>query len=177
MNLGRKPMARWLGALGRAGIVKSAGDEEGLSSAAEVVGPERLDALRTWFKDQPPAVVMREQRAAIEVCIWMAHADRHVDPEERYLLRQLVVASSLDDDAADEVIEMTHSAPSLDNLGERVTHPVLRELLLALAWEFAKVDGRITPEENQRYDDLANRLGITSARAATLKQAISAQGS
>jgi uncharacterized tellurite resistance protein B-like protein len=173
MPTGTRPMARWLGALARAGIVRHSGDEAGLSVAAQVVGAAKLDELAGWFRAQPPAVVGREQRAAIEVCIWMAHADRHVDPEERYLLRQIVVSSALDDDAADELIEQTHEAPALDDIADRLTHPVLRELLLALTWELARADGRIHEQEVQRYDELAQRLGIATDRAAALKQAVS----
>jgi tellurite resistance protein len=176
MTGGRMAMSRWLGALARAGVLHHEGDAEARSSAADLVGEERLAELRAWFASVPSDVVVREQRAAIEVCIWMAHADRHVDPEERYMLRQMVASSALDEATADELIDSAHEPQPLDGIEQRITHPVLRELLLSLAWELARADGRISPEETATYDELARRLGIPVARALALRQATSTRG-
>lgn len=165
-------MASWLGALSRGGVVGDAWQQAGEAVAAFVVGKHELDALRTWFAAQPPEVAGRERRAAIEVCIWMAHADREVDVEETHLLRQIIGASLLDEDTQDELVRESHEPPSLAHLEKRLTHPVLRELLLALCWELASADGRVDDRERDFYTGLAKRLGIGDVRAAEIQRAI-----
>lgn len=126
-------MSTWIGTLARSGVV-SGEEAAGLAVAAYVVGEERLDALRAWFAEQSADVAVREKRAAIEICIWMANADRNLDPEEAHFVKQVVMASQLDDDTVDALVSAVHDPPSLDDLEQRLTHPVLRELMLALSW-------------------------------------------
>lgn len=147
----------------------------GLAVAAYVVGEERLDALRTWFDEQSVDVAVREKQAAIEICIWMANADRNLDPEEAYFLKQLVMASQLDDDTVDALVSAVHDPPSLDDLEERLTHPVLRELMLALSWELAGTDGHVDRAEAAFHEGLAKRLGIDELRADELRASMTAR--
>jgi len=49
---------------------------------------------------------------------------------------------------------------------------VLRELMLALAWELAASDGHIQWDEVEGYAHLAERLGVPEARADELKTAM-----
>jgi uncharacterized membrane protein YebE (DUF533 family) len=144
----------------------------GLAVAAFVVGEERLDELRTWLQAQGPDVALREKRAAIEICIWMANADRNLDPEEAYFLKQLVMSAQLDDDTVDALVSAVHDPPSLDDLEERITHPVLRELMLALSWELAGTDGSVDRAEAAFHQGLAKRLGIDDGRADELRAAM-----
>src|SRR5688572_12855173 len=139
----RRAMATWLGTLSRGGVVSEEHAKAGVAVAAYVVGEARLEELKRWLAEQPRETVEREQRAAIEVCIWMAHADRDVDAEERWMLKEIIDASSFDEDARDALITQSQEPPSLKGVERRLTHPVLRELLLALAWELAVADGRI----------------------------------
>ncbi|MDQ3033538.1 MAG: TerB family tellurite resistance protein [Myxococcota bacterium] len=166
-------MASWLGALARGGVLGDSWERAGEAVAAFVVGKPELDGLREWFAAQPPEVARRERRAAIEVCIWMAHADRTVDVEETHLLRQIIGASLLDEDTQDELVRASHEPPSLANVEKRLTHPVLRELLLALCWELASADGRVDDSERDFYTGLAKRLDIGAVRAAEIQRAIS----
>lgn len=165
-----RAMALWLGALSRAGVVNDQTTDA--SKAAEVIGEHALTDLRRWLATRPRAEVEREQRAAIEVCIWMAHADRHVDAQERFLLRRIVTSSALDDDERDDIVDAAHSVPDLRDLEQRLTHPVLRELMLCLAWELALSDGRITDEETRSFEDLARRLQVSPERSRELQEAV-----
>ena len=69
----------------------------------------------------------------------MMHADRQIDPEEVALIREIIGRSGLSDDEQDELVAESHEPPSLDGIEERLTHPVLRELLLAHSrfWSFS----------------------------------------
>ena len=168
----RKAMASWLGALARGGVISDRWEAAGQAVAAYVVGEKGLDALRGWFAQQSAEIAARERRAAIEVCIWMAHADRTIDPEEVHLLREIIGASLLDEDTQDALVGATHEPPSLVHLEKRLTHPVLRELLLALCWELASADGRVDKLERDFYTGLAKRLGISDVRAAEIQRSI-----
>lgn len=165
-------MSTWVGALARSGIVSGAVENAGVALATYVVGESRVEQLRAWLSSQPPEVVVREKRAAIEVCIWMANADRKLDPEEAYFLRTIIGESGLDDDTVDELVQAVHDMPSLDGIEERLTHVVLRELMLALAWDLATSDGSVDRLEEAFHVGLAKRLGIDSARATELRDAV-----
>ncbi len=115
---------------------------------------------------------MRERRAAIEVCIWMANADRELDGDEAGLLKTLIDKSGLDDDTKDALVSEVHDPPSLADLEERLTHPVLRELLLFLAWELANADGTVARAEAAFFTGLAKRLGVSDARAKEIQAAV-----
>lgn len=168
-----RAMATWLGALAQTGVVHGADANAGEDLAVYVVGEEKLAQLRSWFALATPKEITREKVAAIEVCIWMAYADRVLDPEERDLLRVVVDASGLDDDAKAELVSATHDPPSLKNLPNRLTQPVLRELMLALAWELAQADGRISRAENDFYRGLARKLEVPDDRAEAIRTAVS----
>lgn len=168
-------MATWLGALSRGGVLRDDREEAGVAVAAFVVGEEELGALRDWLGVQPADVIAREQRAAIEVCIWMAHADRDVAHEEAELLRAIVLASELDESVREELYLEVGEPPPLGEVHTRLTHPVLRELMLALSWELACADGRIDPVERELHDGLAKRLEVSHDRAAEIRAQIEAE--
>jgi uncharacterized membrane protein YebE (DUF533 family) len=173
MNEARSAMSTWVGTLARGGILHSAAEEAGVAIAAYVVGEERLSELRQWLAAQPPEVVQREQGAAIGVCIWMAQADRNLDPAERALLEELVNHSGLDYAAQERLIASIESPPAASDLASHAMHPVLRELLLALAWELAMADGRIDQAEQDFYVELGARLDIDPERAREIRDALS----
>lgn len=166
----QRAMAGWLGSLGKGGVIdgKTADD----AVAAFVVGESALGELREYLGSATREVRDRERRAAIEVCIWMVHADRKIDPEEAHLLRAIIGASGLSDEVQDELVQATHEPPSLADIETRLTHPVLRELLLALAWELAAVDGQVARAERDFYTGLSKRLDVSAARAAEIQRAI-----
>ena len=168
-----KAMATWLGTLARGGVVSDENARAGLAVAAYVVGENRLAEVREWLASQPADVVLREKRAAIEVCIWMAHADRELASEERVLLHRIVEASGLDAATYGTLLAATRDPPSLASVERRLTHPVLRELLLALSWELASADGRVTRGESDFYSGLARKLEIDLARAEEIRAAVS----
>lgn len=167
-----RAMASWLGALSKVGLIDQEQGDTPAVVAQLVVGEEGFGALRDFFASATPEVRERERRAAIEVCIWMVHADRRVDPEEIALLREIIGRSGLSDDVQDELVEAAHEPPSLEAIEDRLTHPVLRELLLALSWELASVDGNVARAERDFYTGLSKRLGVSPARAAEIQRSI-----
>lgn len=140
--------------------------------ASFVVGEEQVGELAGWFATLDVESARRERRAAVELCIWMAHADREVSPEERLLLRQLVARSGLDEDTQDALVHAVHHPAPIDRIEQRLTHPVLRELMLALAWELAMADGRIDGAEVALFTSLAERFGIDAERATAIRGAM-----
>lgn len=166
---------RWL-----AGLAKAARDPDGFLRDGEravghVVQRDQLGELRAWLVAKPPKVVLGEQRAVVEACIGMAHANREVDPEERARLRELIGWSGLDEDARDELVSLVHSPPPLDDgLRDRVRHAVLRDVLLSLAWEIALADGSIDDTEEQVFATLAEKLGVSKERADAIRVAVRA---
>lgn len=176
MNEAPRAMSTWLGTLARGGVLRNTDEEAGVAVAAYVVGEQRLSELRQWMAAQPPDVVTREQTAAIEVIIWMAQADRNLDPAERKMLEDVVTASGLDFEAQEALVgSIDRPEGRLEGIEQRLTHAVLRELLLALSWELALADGRIDASEREFYTELAERLSIEPARAAEIRSAVSDQ--
>jgi len=168
-------MATWIGTLARTGVVRGADAHAGEAVAAYVVGAERIEELRAWLASQDDATVRRESLAAIEVCIWMASVDREVVEDERTLLREIVQASGLPEEDRNELLRATEDLPSLRSLQKRLTHPVLRELLLALAWELACADGRIVRAESDFYEGLSKKLEVDPKRAEEIRESVSSR--
>ena len=166
-------MMTWIGALARGGVVPDPEGAAGEAVAAFVVGEDRLAELRSWLSEAEAAP--RERRAAVEVCIVMAHADREIHAEERHLLRLLVGSSGLDADTQDELVTLIHEPPTLDGMAERIWHPVLRELILALVWELALADGRVDAAEEQLFSRLTAIFEVSSGRADEIREAVSAR--
>ena len=52
---------------------------------------------------------------------------------------------------------------------DRLTHEVLRELMLALCWEMASADGEVASQEEAFHTGLAKRLGVSDERAGELR--------
>ncbi len=167
----QRAMAGWLGSLGKAGVID--GEADGDAVAAFVVGQNELEELRRFLTSVPVEVRDRERRAAIEVCIWMVHADRVVDPEEVNLLREIIASSGLSEDAQDELVLASHEPPSLEGIETKLTHPVLRELMLALSWEIAAIDGNVARAERDFYTGLSKRLGVPAVRASEIQRSVS----
>jgi uncharacterized membrane protein YebE (DUF533 family) len=174
MNAAQRAMTTWVGALSSSGVIEADdGDAEaGQAVAAYVVGEDRVEELREFFRDAEPEEIARERRAAVEAVIAMAQADRDVHPEERHLLSRLVARSGLDEDTQDDLVMRVHQPKEVEDLGERLTHPVLRELMLALTWELALADGRIDAEETKFYDALAKQLDVPKKRAKEIAAAV-----
>ena len=175
MDESQRAMATWIGTLSRGGIIRDAREEAGVAVAAFVVGEDALSALREWFNEQEPEIRAREQRAAVEVCIWMAHADREVVHEEAELLRAIVLGCELGEDQRRALLDSVAEPPPLSDIAERLTHPALRELMLALGWELACVDGRIDPMEIELHAGLAKRLGVSAERSSEIRASIEQQ--
>ena len=172
---GTRAIASWIGTLASGGLITDAHQEAGLSVAAYVVGESRLAELREWLVELEPDAVVEAQKAAIGALIWMANADRKLDPEEAHLLKQIILASRMDADHQDEMVSAVHDPPSLESLSLRIGHPVLAELLVGLAWELADADGDISRSEESFMVGLGGKLGVEPARVAEIREAIVAK--
>lgn len=165
---GRSALAldRWIPWLAEGGVIEARGASPGPEPP---IPRSRLSELAAWLRDQPASIRERERRAAIEVCIWMANADRRLDPEETNVLRTLIDRSGLDDDTQDLLVSEVHDPPSLADLEARLTHPVLRELLLCFAWDLASADGSVARAESAFFEGLAKRLAVPPERVAEIR--------
>ncbi|MBK8170911.1 MAG: tellurite resistance TerB family protein [Sandaracinaceae bacterium] len=167
-------MTTWLGTLARVGIVDTQTMLAGQALMAYVVGEEKLDALRSWFALCTPETAALEKQAAIEMCVWMAHADREIVANELEILAELVRQSGLSQAAQAAILGAISHPPSLMGLERRITHPVLRELMLALTWELACADGRIDAREREVFERLARTLDISRVRALEILDTVTA---
>lgn len=162
---------RWLGLLG-SGLVEDAMDEEAVDAAISIVGEEPLSQLREWISQQPHAVIQELDATVIEVCIWMTQADGVTTDDERAHIERLIEASRLDTATEARVRQAWTTRPHLTGLTERLPHPVLRELLLVLAWQTAHADGQVTRGEQGGEVLLSALLGVPDERAYALRRAL-----
>lgn len=175
MDDAQRAMTSWVGTLTSGGVFRSKHEEAGVTLAAYVVGEEAMSELREWMAEQDPKTLRRAQKACIEVCIWMANADRKLEPQEIELLKGLITQSQLDEDTQDELVAAVHDLPSLDRIEARLGHPVLQELMIALMWELAMSDGELAKAESDLLDGFIERFGIAPDRAKQLQKAVHAR--
>lgn len=172
MEASGRAIASWIGTLSSGGVIRTPDQEAGVTLACFVLGEEPLAALRKWMVSQPQEEIADAQRAAVEVCCWIASADRRLDPAEVELLEQIILSSELPVAAQDELREMIPDPPEPRDVEERLAHPVLREMLIALSWELAEADGRLDARESEFLSDIGRRLGVPEARSAELHEAL-----
>ncbi len=174
----RRAIETWVGALASGGVLAEpdadAGpdDKAGRALAKFVLGEAGVTDLHAFLTSADEATAVRERCAASEVCIWMAHADRELHPEERRMLENLVAASRLSEDRRASLVAAIDAPPPLDGIEERLTHPVPRELIMALAWELALSDGTVDAEEEALFLRMATRLDVSMNRAQELRHAM-----
>lgn len=161
-------VARWMGILST-GLLVGSDAEAAAIRAQKVLGSQQLSELRRWFGALPPEGLRDAKCAVIEACIVIVHADGVVDDSERELVERMVQLAELDDDAVAWLSKRIDERPELDAIVARLTHPALRELVLVMAWQIVTVDGTVEPAEHQAYGDLADKLGVESARASVLR--------
>ncbi|MBX3246401.1 MAG: TerB family tellurite resistance protein [Myxococcales bacterium] len=172
MSEAQSAMTTWIGTLAHGGLLRTPLEEAGVTVAAYVVGEERLAELREWMLGQSKETLREHQIAAIRICIWMANADRELDPEESHLLREIITNSDLDEDTQDALVAEVHDPPSMVGIEDQLVHPVLRELMVALAWELACSDGSVAPSEEAFAAGIGKRLGVDAWRVDELRHAV-----
>lgn len=174
----RHAIETWVGALSSSGVLAgedaeaSPSDKAGRALATFVLGESALDALSRFLRGVDDAEAAEERSAAVEVCVWMAHADRHLHDEERRMLENLVATSRLTRSQQAKLTAAIDDPPPLEGLERRLTHPVLRELIMALAWELALSDGVVDAEEEALFLRLATQLDVPLRRAQELRDAM-----
>jgi uncharacterized membrane protein YebE (DUF533 family) len=164
--------ARWLGILST-GMLVGSEDEASALLLSRVLGKPTLTALREWFASADPAAARQARVAAVEACIAIVRADRKVDDAEREAIENIILHSELDDEAQTQLRAHIDQDVSLEGIGARLGPPALAEALLVLAWQLARADGRVQPEEAGVYGVLADKLGVSPARASELRTLLS----
>ncbi len=172
-----KPSAinTWIAVLSGGGLLHGEREAEGVVLATRIVGEERLSRLRGWLEVQAEEDLSEIRSAAIELCMWMAVADRVIDPRERELLGDIVRSSGLSATEETRLLALLPAAlsdvrrlPHVETLAERLDHPVLRELMLALVWHVARADGFVDALEGTSYERLAAIFGVEPDVAAAI---------
>lgn len=169
----------WVALLSPTALLHGARDEWAVHAAARVVGEARLAELREYLTGEPKDRAADLRSAAIEICIWMAVSDRVVDPVEREVLTDLVTRAELPAQETRRLVDLCRSALSdvrklshPETLAERADHPVLRELLLALAWQVALADDFVDDLEIRSFERLAGIFGIEPADRERIRTAL-----
>jgi uncharacterized membrane protein YebE (DUF533 family) len=160
--------ARWLGILST-GMLVGAEDDAAAKLLQKVLGAGTLSGLRQWFASADPAVAKEARVAAVEACIAIVRADGNVGDAEREAIESILMRSELDEETQEKLRKHVDQDVVLDGLGARLGQPALAEALLVLAWQLARSDGRVQDEEAGVYGVLADKLGVTPARASELR--------
>ena len=161
------PMATWLGSLLR-------GDDFGTDVAlvTGILGAEGLARLRAWIAEQPDDLVVREKVGAIHACIWMVQADRETHPSEVQALQDVIAKSELPWGEQTKLLAALNQPMTPETIAADLSNPQLRELMLAVAWEMARADGRVDEGEISAYEELAAAFGVTLARSEEIRAAV-----
>lgn len=165
-------MAAWMGVLLRGGMIFNEREEQAVKTAMTVLGEERLEELRRFFAEQKPEQADQERVGAIQLCLWMANADRELASEERELLDEVIDRSDLPSSEKERLRDSMGEDPDVDGAIAAVNQPGLRRLVLALAWELAESDGTVDQDEQRVFDRLTEAFGLDKGEVADLKAAV-----
>ena len=109
----------------------------------------------------------------------MAVVDRVIDPIERDLLKEVIRSADLDgaeearlDALLSAALGDARKLKHVETLAEILDHPVLRELVLALSWCVATIDGFVDDLEVASFDRLAGIFGVDRDVAERIRGAL-----
>ena len=172
-------IATWISVLSETGLLHGERAEAAVLLATKIVGEARMSDLRGWLHEQPHDRILSLRAAAIELCIWMAVVDRVVDPKERELLRDAILAAELHtgeelrlDGLLASALSDSSKIAHLETLAEVLDHPVLRELMLAMTWLIATADGFVDTLEVESFERLGALFGVEPASAERVKSVL-----
>jgi uncharacterized membrane protein YebE (DUF533 family) len=168
LSLVADSVAHWMGIL-TTGLLVGSEAEAAAARAQKVLGSQQLAELRRWFSALPPEGLRDAKFAVVEACIAIVHADGVVADPERELVERIVQLAELDEGAQEWLIQKIDTTPSMDEVVPRLTHPALRELVLVMCWQIVTADGRVEQAEHAAYSALAEKLGVSAARASILR--------
>ncbi len=170
----------WIAVLSDSGLLHGERQAQGVAAAARIVGEERLAELRGWLSTQHPAFIERQRSAAIELCIWMSVVDRVLDPREREMLKEIILSTQLKSEESERLLALLTTAlgdvrriAHVETLAEVLDHPTLRELMLAMTWSVAMIDGFVDDLEVANYHRLAAIFGVEPAAAQRIQELLS----
>lgn len=168
MSLVADSVVHWMGILST-GLLVGSQQEAAAVRAQRVLGAAPLAELRRWFADQPAERLRDTKMAVVEACIAIVRADGTVAEAERELLERIVRFAELDEAAQEALLARIDAPAPLEDAARRLEHPALRELVLVMAWQLVTADGRVEASEHQAHAKLAERLGVSEARASVLR--------
>ncbi|MFK7991323.1 MAG: DUF533 domain-containing protein [Sandaracinaceae bacterium] len=164
-------MVTWVGAALQ-GIDLTPDQADRSRWADTLLGEGAMDGIRAHFADQPPDQPERERVGAILACIWVAQADRVVTQEEREMLVLVVENAGVAPWRRAELLDAIDTPVDLAAITTELTHPALRELVIALGWRLAASDDDIAEEERVAMATLAEALEVSSERVTAIRAAL-----
>jgi uncharacterized tellurite resistance protein B-like protein len=172
-------IATWISVLSETGLLHGERAEAAVVLATKIVGEARMSELRAWLHGEPRERILALRAAAIELCIWMAVVDRVVDPKEREILRDAILAAELPtgeelrlDGLLASALSDSSKIAHIETLSEVLDHPVLRELMLAMTWLIATADGFVDALEVESFERLAAIFGVDGTTAERMKNVL-----
>lgn len=176
-------VATWVGALTRGGLLFTNTEERGVRMAVVLVGEQPLAELREWFFPLRAAQRLEIRAAAISFCLHLFCADRTCSEEEVAFLEQIFDSCDLPVEERRQHYALLRAAlidvrklPHPETIAETCSHPVLREILLAIGWHIALGDHELSAPEEKLWQRLAALFSIPESRAQELASTIEAYG-
>lgn len=164
-------MITWVGAALQ-GTPWNEAQLESLPWADALLGAGAMESIHGDFAGKPPDQAERERVGAILACIWVAQADRVITEEERAALAAVVESAGVAPWRRTELLDAIETPVALEGILTELTHPRLRELVLALGWHIAASDHDIADEERAALATLARALEISAERVTAIRAAL-----
>ena len=102
----------------------------------------------------------RQRRAALEVCIWVAHADALLHEDEQAILERLIGQSGLAWKDQQALFGAARRKPDIDEIATRLTDPGLRKAIYGVARKIVRADGEVHDDERSALAQLRAALEI-----------------
>jgi tellurite resistance protein len=149
--------------------------------AVVLVGEERLGSLREWFEPLPPEGRLAIREAAFSFAIHALVADGVCSEAEGTFLEEVFDACAMTREERGRWHDLVAAAmrerrrlSHPETIAEVCDHPVLREILLAVAWHVMGADGSVVDEERATFSRLARLFSIDEPRATEIAETVDA---
>jgi uncharacterized tellurite resistance protein B-like protein len=174
-------VATWISALTRGGLLFSQVEERGVRMAVVLVGEAPLASLREWFEPLSAERRLAVREAAFSLAIHALVADGVCSEAEGAFLEEVFDACAMTreergrwHDLVAEAMRERRKLPHPETIAEVCDHPVLREILLAVAWHVMGADGAAIDEERATFTRLARIFSVEEPRATQIAETVDA---
>lgn len=174
-------VATWISALTRGGLLFSQVEERGVRMAVVLVGEEPLASLREWFEPLSPERRLAIREAALCLAIHALAADGVCSEAEGAFLEEVFDACAMTTeergrwhDRVGAAMRERRKLPHPETIAEVCDHPVLREILLAVAWHVMGADGSAGDDERATFARLSRIFSVEEARAQQIAETVDA---